>query len=57
MYFRGVFDEDNYNPIICETKQDFQDMFGDFPCYNEQLTDVCSVFYYDFSFPVQTNMI
>ncbi|XP_028391174.1 exocyst complex component 6B-like [Dendronephthya gigantea] len=37
--FNGVFDEDNYNPIVCQSKQEFQDVFGDFPRYNDQLKE------------------
>lgn len=37
--FNGIFAEDNYNPIVCQSKQEFQDIFGDFPRYNEQLKE------------------
>ncbi|CAB3998475.1 Hypothetical predicted protein [Paramuricea clavata] len=37
--FNGIFAEDNYNPIVCQSKQEFQDVFGDFPRYNEQLKE------------------
>ncbi|XP_046851325.1 exocyst complex component 6B-like [Xenia sp. Carnegie-2017] len=35
--FDGIFEEDNYNPIVCQTKQEYLEIFGDFPRYNEQL--------------------
>jgi hypothetical protein len=41
--FSGIFAEDNYNPIVCQSKQEFQDIFGDFPRYNEQLKEVRSM--------------
>jgi hypothetical protein len=40
--FSGIFAGDNYNPIVCQSKQEFQDVFGEFPRYNEQLKEVRS---------------